>query len=81
MPLSGSWIKLKSTVLVQAYSFTSYRIAKVPGGRPKERGKVEIILDKSHRTEQYSSATFLLTVGSGEHRRRSCDRPQQGHGR
>ncbi len=51
--------KAKNTVLVQAYSFTSYRIAKALLDAHKRGVKVEVILDKSQNTHQYSSATFL----------------------
>jgi phosphatidylserine/phosphatidylglycerophosphate/cardiolipin synthase-like enzyme len=43
----------------QAYSFTSYRIAKALLDAHKRGVKVEVILDKSQRTDQYSSATFF----------------------
>ena len=55
--------KAKSTILVQAYSFTSYRIAKGLLDAHKRGVKVEVILDKSQRTDQYSSATFLFNAG------------------
>ena len=55
--------KAKSTVLVQAYSFTSYRIAKGLLDAHKRGVRVEVLLDKSQRTDQYSSATFLLNAG------------------
>jgi phosphatidylserine/phosphatidylglycerophosphate/cardiolipin synthase-like enzyme len=55
--------KAQGTVLVQAYSFTSYRIAKALLDDHKRGVKVEVILDKSQRTDQYSSATFLYNSG------------------
>jgi phosphatidylserine/phosphatidylglycerophosphate/cardiolipin synthase-like enzyme len=55
--------KAQGTVLVQAYSFTSYRIAKAILDAHKRGVKVEVILDKSQRTDQYSSATFLYNSG------------------
>jgi phosphatidylserine/phosphatidylglycerophosphate/cardiolipin synthase-like enzyme len=55
--------KAKSSVLVQAYSFTSAPIAKALLNAHKRGVKVEVILDKSQRTEKYSSATFLFNVG------------------
>jgi phosphatidylserine/phosphatidylglycerophosphate/cardiolipin synthase-like enzyme len=55
--------KAKSTVLVQAYSFTSAPIAKTLLNAHKRRVKVEVILDKSQRTQKYSSATFLFNTG------------------
>jgi phosphatidylserine/phosphatidylglycerophosphate/cardiolipin synthase-like enzyme len=55
--------KAKSTVLVQAYSFTSAPIAKALLSAHKRGVKVEVILDKSQRTQKYSSATFLYNQG------------------
>ena len=55
--------KAKSTVLVQAYSFTSYKIAKALVDAHKRGVKVEIILDKSQKSDQYSSADFLANSG------------------
>lgn len=55
--------KAKNTVLVQAYSFTSAPIAKALVDAHKRGTKVEVILDKSQRTEKYSSATFLYNAG------------------
>ena len=49
----------KATVLVQAYSFTSAPIAKALVDAHKRGVKVEVILDKSQRTEKYSEADFL----------------------
>jgi phosphatidylserine/phosphatidylglycerophosphate/cardiolipin synthase-like enzyme len=55
--------KAQSTVLVQAYSFTSYKIAKALLDAHKRGVKVEIILDKSQKSHQYSSADFLANSG------------------
>ncbi len=55
--------KAKSTVLVQAYSFTSSPIAKALLNAHKRRVNVEVILDKSTRTKNYSPATFLYNQG------------------
>ncbi len=52
-----------ATVLVQAYSFTSTPIAKALVAAHERGVKVQVILDKSQRTEKYSSATFLLHAG------------------
>jgi phosphatidylserine/phosphatidylglycerophosphate/cardiolipin synthase-like enzyme len=49
----------KREILVQAYSFTSAPIAKALVEAHKRGVRVEAILDKSQRTEKYSSATFL----------------------
>ncbi|HEV3342736.1 MAG TPA: phospholipase D family protein [Pirellulales bacterium] len=52
-----------ATVLVQAYSFTSTPIAKALVAAHNRGVKVQVILDKSQRTEKYSSATFLHNAG------------------
>jgi phosphatidylserine/phosphatidylglycerophosphate/cardiolipin synthase-like enzyme len=49
----------KSKILIQAYSFTSTPIAKALLEAHKRGVKVEAILDKSQKTQNYSSATFL----------------------
>ena len=59
----GELDKAQNTVLVQAYTFTSYRIAKALPDTHKRGIKVEVILDKSQRTDQYSSADFLANSG------------------
>jgi len=53
----------KREVLVQAYNFTSVPIAKALLAAPKRGVKVEAVLDKSQRTQRYSSATFLTNAG------------------
>ena len=55
--------KAKSTVLVQAYSFTSAPIAKALVEAHSRGVKVQVVLDKSQRTEKYSSATFVFNNG------------------
>ena len=55
--------KAKNTILVQAYTFTSAPIAKALINAHKRGVKVEVILDKSQRTQKYSSATFFLNQG------------------
>jgi phosphatidylserine/phosphatidylglycerophosphate/cardiolipin synthase-like enzyme len=55
--------KAQTTILVQAFSFTSAPIAKALLNGHKRRVKVEVILDKSQRTDQYSSATFFFNAG------------------
>jgi phosphatidylserine/phosphatidylglycerophosphate/cardiolipin synthase-like enzyme len=52
-----------ATVLVQAYSFTSAPIAKALLEAHKRGVKVQVILDRSQRTEKYSEADFLHNVG------------------
>ena len=49
----------KSEILVQAYSFTSAPIAKSLLEAHKRNVRVEVILDKSQKSQNYSSATFL----------------------
>ena len=53
----------KKTVLVQAYSFTSAAIAGALVEAKKRGVDVQVILDKSQRTEKYSGATFLANGG------------------
>jgi phosphatidylserine/phosphatidylglycerophosphate/cardiolipin synthase-like enzyme len=53
----------KSEILVQAYSFTSAPIAKALVSAHKRGVKVEAILDKSQRSERYTSASFLANSG------------------
>lgn len=53
----------KVSVLVQAYSFTSAPIAKALESAHNQGVKVEVILDKSQRTEKYSEADFLSHAG------------------
>jgi phosphatidylserine/phosphatidylglycerophosphate/cardiolipin synthase-like enzyme len=55
--------KAKSEVLVQAYSFTSKDIAKSLTDAQKRGIHVEIILDKSNRSEKYSAADFTAHMG------------------
>jgi phosphatidylserine/phosphatidylglycerophosphate/cardiolipin synthase-like enzyme len=53
----------KRIILVQAYSFTSAPIAKALLEAHKRGIQVQVILDKSQRTEKYSSADFLANQG------------------
>jgi len=53
----------RGTVLIQAYSFTSAPIAKAVVDAHKRGVKVQVILDKSQRTEKYSSADFFAHAG------------------
>jgi phosphatidylserine/phosphatidylglycerophosphate/cardiolipin synthase-like enzyme len=55
--------KATNSVLVQAYSFTSAPIAKALVDAEKRGVKVQVILDKSQRTENYSEADFLFHAG------------------
>jgi len=53
----------KSEILVQAYSFTSSPIAKALVNAHKRGVKVEVILDKSQKSERYTSVTFISNSG------------------
>src|SRR5712671_6727561 len=53
----------KRTVFVQAYSFTSKQIAEALVAAKKRGVQIQVILDKSQRTEKYSSADFLAHAG------------------
>ena len=53
----------KKSVLVQAYSFTSAPIAKALVETSRRGVKVEVVLDRSQRSEQYSSADFVAHAG------------------
>jgi len=56
--------KAKTSILMQAYSFTSAPIAKALVNAHKRGVRVEVILDKSNLTEKYSSADFLVNSGN-----------------
>ncbi len=49
----------KTEILVQAYSFTSRPIAKALADARKRSIKIEVILDRSQRSQRYSPADFL----------------------
>ncbi|MGA2496211.1 MAG: phospholipase D family protein [Tepidisphaeraceae bacterium] len=49
----------RQTLDIQAYSFTSVPIAQAVVAAKNRGVKVRAVLDKSQRTERYSSATFL----------------------
>ena len=53
----------RGVVLVQAYSFTSMPIAKALVSAKQRGVSVQVILDKSQRSEHYSGATFLANAG------------------
>jgi phosphatidylserine/phosphatidylglycerophosphate/cardiolipin synthase-like enzyme len=55
--------KARTSIRVQAYSFTSASIDKALLNAHKRGVKIEVILDKSQKTQRYSSATFLFNVG------------------
>lgn len=53
----------RQSIIVAAYSFTSKPIAKALVDAHKRGVRVQVVLDKSQRTERYSSATFLSNMG------------------
>ncbi|MDD5712065.1 MAG: phospholipase D family protein [Smithellaceae bacterium] len=53
----------REEVLVQAYSFSSAPIAQALLKAHKRGVRVEIILDKSQRSQRYSSSTFFAHAG------------------
>ena len=55
--------KAKSEILVQAYSFTSTKIAKAMIDAHKRNVPIEIILDKSNVSKKYSAADFMSHAG------------------
>ena len=55
--------RAKSSIHVQAYSFTSAPIAAALVDAHRRGVKVSVILDKSQRTEKYSEADFLAHAG------------------
>ena len=55
--------KARTSILVQAYSFTSAPIAQALLEAQKHGVKIQVILDKSNMTDKYSGAVFLLHAG------------------
>jgi phosphatidylserine/phosphatidylglycerophosphate/cardiolipin synthase-like enzyme len=55
--------KAHSTIYMQAYSFTSKPIAEAMVNARKRGVKVQAIVDKSQRKEQYTEADFLAHSG------------------
>src|SRR6266571_1510413 len=55
--------RAQRSVLVQAYTFTSASIAKALVDAHARGVKVEVLLDKTNRSERYSSADFLGHAG------------------
>jgi hypothetical protein len=55
--------RARGVILVQAYSFTSMPIAKALVSAKQRGVSVQVILDKSQRSERYSGATFLANAG------------------
>jgi phosphatidylserine/phosphatidylglycerophosphate/cardiolipin synthase-like enzyme len=61
--ITNELAKTKQSILVQAYSFTSAPIAGALRDAHRRGVKVTVILDKSQRSERYSSADFLKNAG------------------
>jgi phosphatidylserine/phosphatidylglycerophosphate/cardiolipin synthase-like enzyme len=53
----------RNEIFIQAYSFTSAPIAKALVNAHKRGVRIEVILDKSQRTQKYSSSDFLAHAG------------------
>ncbi|NPU86257.1 MAG: phospholipase D family protein [Syntrophaceae bacterium] len=53
----------RSEIMIQAYSFTSAPIAKALVNAHKRGVKIVAILDKSQRSREYTSASFLVHAG------------------
>ncbi|HWR69169.1 MAG TPA: phospholipase D family protein [Desulfomonilia bacterium] len=53
----------KSEILVQAYSFTSKPIAEALVDAKKRGIKIEVVLDRSQKSQAYSSADFVAHAG------------------
>jgi phosphatidylserine/phosphatidylglycerophosphate/cardiolipin synthase-like enzyme len=53
----------RTEILIQAYSFTSAPIARALLHAHKRGVRVQAILDKSQRKQQYTSASFLANSG------------------
>jgi phosphatidylserine/phosphatidylglycerophosphate/cardiolipin synthase-like enzyme len=55
--------RTRSSILVQAYSFTSAPIAEALVEAHRRGVQVSVVLDRSQESEKYSSADFLLHAG------------------
>ncbi len=55
--------RAKAEILVQAYSFTSAPIARALVQAQRRGIRVEVILDRSQKSQRYTSATFLANSG------------------
>lgn len=53
----------KKAILVAAYSFTSKPIAQALMAAHKRGVEVKVVVDKSQKSERYTSATFLVNMG------------------
>jgi phosphatidylserine/phosphatidylglycerophosphate/cardiolipin synthase-like enzyme len=54
--------RARNSILVQAYSFTSTRIAGALVSAARRGIRIEAVLDKSNRTGRYSAADFLINA-------------------
>lgn len=68
LKVNGFTIMIVLIILILVYKLSKWLITSAPIAKAlmnaHKRGvKVEVILDKSQRTQKYSSATFLLNVG------------------
>lgn len=61
--ITNELAKATNSILVQAYSFTSAPIAGALRDARRRGVKVTVILDKSQKSEKYSSADFLKNAG------------------
>lgn len=57
----------EASVRHEAYSFINGSIAKAIIEARKHGRKVEAVLNKSHRTDKYTGATFLMNEGCNLH--------------
>ena len=55
--------RARRSIRIQAYSFTSRPIAQALLAARQRGIAIEVLLDKSNRTDQYSAATFLKNQG------------------
>lgn len=53
----------KTSIRIQAYSFTCKEIAKALTDAHRRKVDVQVVLDKSQKREKYTSATFLHNAG------------------
>jgi phosphatidylserine/phosphatidylglycerophosphate/cardiolipin synthase-like enzyme len=53
----------KQNVAIAAYSFTSTPIARAVADAHRRGVEIVVVMDKSQRTEKYTSATFLTNAG------------------
>jgi phosphatidylserine/phosphatidylglycerophosphate/cardiolipin synthase-like enzyme len=63
LAVSQALDKAKSIVLVQAYSFTSVPIADALIRAHKREVRVQVLLDRSQKTQKYSVAEVLVKAG------------------